>query len=152
MPPVSLDVTRPMVKGLFVATCLLSIVSWYTTEQGMALYLSVWFALLASLGVQGALVIVAWLIGVTRSRRTLLGVVYVMTAMVSIAFSYVSLFTWFSARERPAEVQRKLYDELSSSLGKTQELVATATAEAQKHVLALEEMGAAEKSVGFISR
>jgi hypothetical protein len=141
-----------MVKGLFAATCLLSIVSWYTTEQGMALYLSVWFAVLASLGVQGALVIVAWLIGLNRSRRTLLGVVYAITATVSIAFSYVSLYTWFSARERPAAVERKLYDELNSSLGKTQQSVAAASAEAQKHVLALEEMGAAEKSVGFISR
>jgi len=141
-----------MVKGLFIATCLLSIVSWYTTEQGMALYLSVWFALLASLGVQGALVLVAWLIGLNKSRRTLLGVVYAITATVSIAFSYVSLYTWFSARERPASVERKLYDELNDSLGKTQQLVAAASAEAQKHVLALEEMGAAEKSVGFISR
>ena len=41
MPQVSPNVTRPMVKGLFVTTCLLSVVSWYTTEQGMALYLSV---------------------------------------------------------------------------------------------------------------
>jgi hypothetical protein len=141
-----------MVKGLFVATCLLSIVSWYTTEQGMALYLSVWFALLTSLGVQGALILVAWLIGLNKSRRALLGVVYAITATVSIAFSYVSLYTWFSARERPAAVERKLYDELNSSLGKTQELVAAASAEAQKHVLALSEMGTAEKSVGFISR
>lgn len=152
MPHVSADVTRPMVKGLFVATCLLSIVSWYTTEQGMALYLSVWFALLASLGVQGALVLVAWLIGLNKSRRPLLGVVYAITATVSIAFSYGSLFTWFSARERPAAVERKLYDELNSSLGKTQQLVAAASAEAQKHLLALAEMGEAEKSVGFISR
>jgi len=149
---VSAEVTRPMVKGLFAATCLLSVVSWYTTEQGMALYLSVWFALLASLGVQGTLVLVAWLIGFSKSRRTLLSVVYAITATVSIAFSYVSLYTWFSARERPAAVERKLYDELNGSLGKTQELVAAASAEAQKHVLALEEMGAAEKSVGFISR
>jgi hypothetical protein len=141
-----------MVKGLFVATCLLSIVSWYTTEQGMALYLSVWFALLASCGVQGALVLVAWLIGLNKSRRTLLVVVYAITACVSIAFSYVSLYTWFSARERPAVVERKLYDELNGSLGKTQQLIAAASAEAQKHVLALQEMGAAEKSVGFISR
>jgi hypothetical protein len=146
------DVTRPMVKALFVATCLLSIVSWYTTEQGMALYLSVWFAVLASLGVQGALVLVAWLIGLTESRRGLLAVVYAITATVSIAFSYVSLYTWFSARERPAAIERKLYDELNSSLGKTQELLAAAVAETQKHVLALEEMTAAEQSVGFISR
>jgi hypothetical protein len=152
MPQVSAEVTRPMVKGLFAATCLLSVVSWYTTEQGMALYLSVWFALLASLGVQGALVLVAWLIGLNKSRRALLGVVYAITATVSIAFSYVSLYTWFSARERPASVERKLYDELNDSLGKTQQLVAAASAEAQKHVLALAEMGAAEKSVGYISR
>jgi len=152
MPHVSPDVSRPIVKALFVATCLLSIVSWYTTEQGMALYLSVWFAVLASLGIQGALVFVAWLIGLSRSRRVLLGVVYAITATVSIAFSYVSLYTWFSARERPAAVERQLYDELNNSLGKTQQLVATATAEAQKHVLALDEMTASEKSVGFISR
>jgi hypothetical protein len=149
---VSADVTRPMVKGLFFATCLLSLVSWYTTEQGMALYLSPWFAVLASMGVQGALVLVAWLIGLNRSRRALLVVVYAITATVSIAFSYVSLYTWFSARERPAAVERKLYDELNESLGKTQQLVAAASAEAQRHVLALQEMGAAEKSVGFISR
>lgn len=149
---VSADFTRPMVKGLFLATCLLSLVSWYTTEQGMALYLSIWFAVLASVGVQGALVLVAWLIGLNRSRRTLLIAVYAITATVSIAFSYVSLYTWFSARERPAAVERKLYDELNESLGKTEQLVAAASAEAQKHVLALQEMGAAEKSVGFISR
>ena len=152
MPQAPADITRPMVKGLFVATCLLSIVSWYTTEQGMALYLSPWFALLASLGVQGALVLVAWLIGLSKSKRALLGAVYAITATVSIAFSYVSLYTWFSARERPAAVERKLYDELNNSLGKTQQLVAAASAEAQKHVLALDEMGTAEKSVGFISR
>src|SRR6202161_4459071 len=112
---VSADVTRPMVKGLFAATCLLSLVSWYTTEQGMALYLSVWFAVLASVGVQGALVLVAWLIGLNRSRRAMLGIVYAITATVSIAFSYVSLYTWFSAKERPAVVERKLYDGLNSS-------------------------------------
>jgi hypothetical protein len=152
MPQATPNVTRPMVKGLFVATCLLSIVSWYTTEQGMALYLSVWFALLASLGLQGALVLVSWLIGLSKSRRGLLIAVYAITATVSIAFSYVSLYTWFSSKERPAVVERRLYDELSASLGKTQQLVGSATAEAQKHVLALDEMAAAEKSVGFISR
>jgi hypothetical protein len=118
----------------------------------MALYLSIWFAVLASLGVQGALVFVAWLIGLTKSRRALLIAVYAITATVSIAFSYVSLYTWFSARERPAAVERKLYDELNGSLGKAQELLSSATAEAQKHVLALQEMTTAEKSVGFISR
>ncbi len=29
-----------MVIALFVASCLLSVVSWYTTQQGMALYLA----------------------------------------------------------------------------------------------------------------
>jgi hypothetical protein len=145
-------VSRPLVVSLFVSSCLLSIVSWYTTQQGMALYLSPWFALLASLGVQSALLMVAWLAGVTRPRRSSLLAVYALTAVVSIAFSYVSLHTWFAARERPAEIERRLYDALSAAAGRSQALVAGAVAEGQKHVLALEEMAAAEKAHGYISR
>jgi len=141
-----------MVMGLFVASCLLSIVSWFTTEQGMALYLSSWFALLASLGVQTALVLVAWLVGISKSKRALLVAVYAITAVVSIAFSYVSLFTWFSARERPAAIERKLYDELNDAAGRTESLLSSAAAEGQKHVLALQEMTIAEKANGYISR
>jgi hypothetical protein len=145
-------VSRPLVVSLFVSSCLLSVVSWYTTQQGMALYLSPWFALLASLGVQSALVMVAWLVGVTRRGRGLLLAVYAITAVVSVAFSYVSLHTWFASRERPAEIQRRLYDELTAAAGRSQEILASAVAEAQKHVLALDEMAAAEKAHGFISR
>ncbi len=103
-------VSRPLVACLFVSSVLLSVVSWYTTQQGMALYLSPWFSFLASLGVQSALVLVAWLVGVTESRRGLLVAVYAVTAAVSIAFSYVSLHTWFASRERPATIERALYD------------------------------------------
>lgn len=141
-----------MVIALFVSTCLLSIVSWYTTQQGMALYLSPWFAFLASLGIQSALVLVAWLVGFTNSRRGLLITVYAMTAAVSVAFSYVSLYTWFSEKERPALVERKLYDTIQDSSGKTDQLLSSAIAEARKHVLALDEMTAAEKTHGYIAR
>jgi hypothetical protein len=146
------SVSRPMVKALFIASCLLSIVSWYTTQQGMALYLAPWFALLASLGVQSALVLVAWLIGFTKTRRLLLVSVYAITALVSIAFSYACLYTWFSARERPAMIERKLYDALLAAGGQSQELLAGAISEGEKHVLALEEMTGAEKAHGYISR
>jgi hypothetical protein len=145
-------VRRPLVASLFVSSCLLSVVSWYTTQQGMALYLSPWFSLLASLGVQSALVMVAWLIGVTRSGRALLIGVYAITATVSIAFSYVSLHTWFASRERPAIIERRLYDELNAAAGRAQELLAAAIAEGEKHAAALAEMTGAEKAHGFISR
>ena len=65
----SAAVNRPIVQGLFVASCLLSIVSWYTTFEGMRLYLSVWFSVLASIGLQTALVLVAWLIGFSSRRH-----------------------------------------------------------------------------------
>lgn len=143
---------RPMVQALFVSTVLLSIVSWYTTWMGMALYLNGWFAFLASLGIQSALVLVAWLIGFTTAGRGLLTAVYAITAVVSIAFSYVSLYTWFSARERPALVQRRLYDTISASAGQSEQQLAAAIAEARKHVVALDEMTAAEKMHGYISR
>jgi len=145
-------VSRPIVTALFVASCLLAIVSYYTTQQGMALYLSPWFSILASLGVQSALVLVAWLIGFTRTKRFLLIAVYGITATVSIAFSYVSLYTWFSVRERPAVIERRLYDSLAATAGRSQEVLAAAAAEGQKHVLALDEMTAAEKAHGYISR
>jgi hypothetical protein len=145
-------ISRPMVKALFLASCLLSIVSWYTTQQGMSLYLSGWFALLASLGIQSALVLVAWLIGFTKSRRALLITVYTITATVSIAFSYVCLYTWFSARERPAVIERKLYDAINVAAGRGQELLALGISEGQRHVLALEEMTRTEKMHGYIAR
>jgi len=156
-PADSVSLTRPMVQALFVASCLLAIVSWYTTFEGMRLYLSVWFAALASIGVQTALVLVAWLIGFTASvrnaaRRSLLIGVYVVTALISIAFSYTSLYTWFSARERPATIERKLYDLLNQSDGETQKLLTAAIAEQQKHIVALQEMTEAEKTHGHISR
>ncbi len=143
---------RPMVVALFVASCLLAIVSWYTTWQGMALYLAGWFSVLAATGIQSALVLVAWLIGFTRTRRWLLIPVYAITAIVSVAFSYVSLYTWFSARERPALVERKLYDHLTEAAGKTEESITGAIAEGRKHALALDEMAQAERDRGFISR
>jgi hypothetical protein len=146
-----------MVQALFVASCFLSVVSWYTTFEGMHLYLSIWFSILASLGIQTALVLVAWLIGFSSSlrhhgRRPMLIGVYIVTALVSIAFSYTSLFTWFSARERPATIERKLYDELNDSAGQTRKLLTAAIDEQQKHVLALQEMTEAEKTHGLISR
>lgn len=147
-----MDTGRVIAVALFLASCLLSVVSWFTTQQGMALYLSPWFASLASLGIQSALVLTAWLIGISRARQWLLIAVYAMTASVSIAFSYVSLHTWFSARERPAQIQRKLYDALSESGAKTEQLVSAAVLEQQEHVLALEEMTVAERTQGFISR
>ena len=148
----SVSITRPMVKSLFVASCLLSIVSWYTTQQGMALYLSTWFSLLASIGIQTALVFVAWLIGFSKAKRGLLIAVYAITALVSISFSYVSLYTWFSSRERPMQVERKLYDQLNESADQTSQILASAIAEGQKHVAALDEMTSAERANGYISR
>jgi hypothetical protein len=158
MPPVPASrggaaaLGRPLVGALFVSSALLSLVSWYTTQQGMALYLAPWFAFLASLGVQSALVLVAWLVGVSEGRRGLLVAVYVVTALVSIAFSYVSLHTWFASRERPAEVQRRLFDALQAVASRGEAQLTAAIAEGEKHALALEEMTAAEKQHGFISR
>jgi len=118
----------------------------------MSLYLSIWFSVLASLGIQISLVMVAWLIGFTRKKRGLLIAVYAITAIVSVAFSYVSLYTWFNARERPALLQRALHDELTAAAAYTDQLLSQAIVNGNRYVLALEEMTAAEKAIGRISR
>jgi hypothetical protein len=141
-----------MIRGLFVASVLLSLVSWYTTFEGMTLYLSRWFAFLASLGVQTAMLFTAWLLGAHRHRRNQILAVYTITALVSVAFSYVSLYSWFAQRERPAIVQRELFDRLAQAAQQTDERLAAAESEARKHVIALEEMTAAEKRVGYLAK
>jgi hypothetical protein len=143
---------KPIVKTLFWTSCLLSIVSFYTTQQGMALYLSSWFSIIAALGIQLSLVMVAWLIGFSRKSRVLLTIVYAITAVVSVAFSYVSLHKWFSERERPALMRRQLYDELTRVAAQSEQLLTEAAAKGRGYVLALQEMTAAEKSHGRISR
>jgi hypothetical protein len=149
----SSGVTKPLAQTLFWVSCLLSVVSFYTTREGMALYLSPWFSFIAALGVQLALVIVAWLFGATREgRRGVLLGVYAITAVVSIAFSYVSLNTWFAERERPAMAQRTLYDELNSVAARTEPLLAGAVANGRRYTLALDEMASAERQHGHISR
>ncbi len=149
-------VTKPLAQSLFWISCLLSVVSFYTTREGMALYLSPWFSFLAALGVQLALVIVAWLFGAaasgTEGRRPVLVAVYAITALVSIAFSYVSLNTWFGERERPALARRALYDELNATASRTEPILADAVANGRRYTLALEEMAAAEKLHGHISK
>src|SRR5258708_3576118 len=135
----------------FIASCLLATVSWYTTEQGMGLYLSTWLALFASIGVQSALVFVAWRLGITKTKRGVLIVVYAITAIISVSFSYVNLYTWFSAKERPASVQRELFETINAATDQTSQQLAAAVAEGQKHVLALTEMTAAEKTRGHMS-
>jgi hypothetical protein len=49
-------------------------------------------------------------------------------------------------------VQRGLYDALVDAGGRSQELLAAAVAEGERHALALEEMAAAERSHGYVSR
>lgn len=142
----------PLVRGLFAASVLLSLVTWYTTFEGMSLYLTRWFAFLAATGIQGALLFVAWLIGFGRARVKQLVVVYCVAAIVSVTFSYASLYRWFSERERPAQVRRGLYDSLMAAAASTDAMLTQATAESRKHVLALEEMAQAEKLHGHISR
>ncbi len=136
----------------FIASCLLATVSWYTTEQGMGLYLSSWLSLFASVGVQFALVFVAWQLGVTKTNRGVLLAVFAIAAMISVSFSYVNLYTWFSVRERPAVAQRELYDAINAASGKTGQLLAAAVSEGQKHALALEDMASVEKKHGHMSQ
>ncbi|MCC6294627.1 MAG: hypothetical protein IT164_18385 [Bryobacterales bacterium] len=143
---------RPLVGALFAASCLLSIVSFYTTQQGMTLYLSPWLATLAALGIQSSLVLVAWLVGIQRGGRALLIAVYAITATVSIAFSYVSIYNWFSAHERPALMRRALYDELTGLAARAGERIEEAASKAAQNLAALEEMTEAERRHGYISR
>jgi hypothetical protein len=77
--------------------------------------------------------------------------VYAITVTISVSFSYVNLYTWFSAKERPAEVQRELFETINKSTDKIAQQLSGGIAEGQRHVLALAEMTSAERTHGHMS-
>lgn len=100
----------PNLSLLYFATALIALVSLYTTFEGMNLFLRTDMALVASSGVQISLYAVAW--SIRLAKRYILGllVIYILTAIVSIGFSYINFYNTFSREIKPFEIRRAAFD------------------------------------------
>ena len=95
---------------IYLGTLLLSILSFFTTLYGLAIIVSMPLALLGSLGLQTAMLGIAWnLIRIQEKRGTYLSV-FAIAASFSIFFSYANFDISLKAETRPYTV-RKAYNE-----------------------------------------
>jgi hypothetical protein len=100
------DRERSLSYTLVVSTLFITFASGYTTWLGLCEYLPRFVALLLTLGIQGLLYAASWRLGGslnTRAFRLPLLVIYLVTALTSIFFSYSALL---DAVYRPAQRQR----------------------------------------------
>jgi len=151
-PASRMTATRPLVAGLFIASCLLSVVSWYTRSRAwhftcppgsrcwhLSAYRCAGFGGLADR-------VYANSTHVTHRRLRDDG------GGVDCVFPTSACSHGSPRKSGPVAIERRLYDRLNQEASNIQEVLNSAGAEGQKHVLALRELTEAEKTHGHISQ
>ncbi len=106
----SLHTPRIASMMIYLGTFLVSVLSFFTTYMGLAIFLDRWLALLGSLGLQTAMLGIAWsLMRIRRNRMTFV-TVFSLVAMFSIFFSYVNFNTRLKGELRTQEARAEYAD------------------------------------------
>lgn len=90
---------------IYIGTFLISLLSFFTTYYGLAIFLDKPLALLGSLGLQTAMLGIAWNLMRLRENRGAYIIVFSITAMFSIFFSYVNFSTGLKSSTRTQEAR-----------------------------------------------
>lgn len=101
---------RPTAAMVYTGTFLLSVLSFFTTYYGLTIILPSSLALIGSLGLQSAMLGIAWNLMKVKSNRTPYLVVFSLAAAFSIFFSYANFNSGLKAHTR-AEQARGAYAE-----------------------------------------
>ena len=106
---------------IYTGTAMLSVLSFFTTFYGMAIFLDESLALIGSLGLQVALLGVAWNLISAREKRGAYVTVFAIAATFSIFFSYANFDSTLKAQTRSTNARgdyttaaRPVLDALSS--------------------------------------
>ena len=105
-------VTQTTTAMIYFGTLLVSVLSFFTTFSGMLILVSWPLALLGSLGLQTALLGLAWNLMRVRSGRLVYVVVFMVAASFSIFFSYANFNFNLKSNTRGHEV-RSQYAEIA---------------------------------------
>lgn len=101
----SSKITRYTSILIYIGTFLISLLSFFTTYYGLALFLDKPLALLGSLGLQTAMLGIAWNLMRLRENRAAYVMVFSVAAMFSIFFSYVNFNTGLKGNTRAFETR-----------------------------------------------
>ena len=101
----SSKITRYTSILIYIGTFLISLLSFFTAYYGLALFLDKPLALLGSLGLQTAMLGIAWNLMRLRENRAAYVIVFSVAAMFSIFFSYVNFNTGLKGNTRAFEAR-----------------------------------------------
>jgi len=101
---------------IYLGTLLISILSFFTTLKGLNIILSWELALLGSLGLQTAMLGIAWNLIKIKENRGSYVMAFSIAAVFSIFFSYANFDTNLKANTRPREVRNSYYENAKAVL------------------------------------
>ncbi len=144
---------RKFWRLLLVASSMAALVSLLTTGNGLARYVSLPLAWTLALAVQIGLFGLAWLVG-TGLRRERLGIslLYAVTMLFSVTFSYVTLQSELSEKIRPAESRRHLLDLTRTAVGEARAVASDGLRQAESLQLRLQSWLRMERQSGWATR
>ncbi len=90
---------------IYTGTAMLSVLSFFTSFYGMAIFLDESLALIGSLGLQIALLGVAWNLIRAREKRVAYVTVFAVAATFSIFFSYANFDSTLKAQTRSTDAR-----------------------------------------------
>jgi len=106
----SLRTSRVATLMIYAGTFLVSVLSFFTTYMGLAIFLDKWLALIGSLGLQTALLGIAWNLMHMKKNRMSYATVFGMVAVFSMFFSYVNFNTRLKGELRTQEARAEYAD------------------------------------------
>lgn len=106
----SLTTSRVATMLIYAGTFLVSVLSFFTTYMGLAIFLDNWLALIGSLGLQAALLGIAWNLMHMKKNRISYTAVFGMVAVFSMFFSYVNFNTRLKGELRTDEARANYAD------------------------------------------
>ncbi len=95
---------------IYVGTFLIAVLSFFTTLNGLAILVSWPLAIIGSLGIQTALLGIAWNIMRVRGNRLTYVIVFLVAATFSIFFSYANFNFMLKANTRGQKVRSDYAD------------------------------------------
>ena len=107
----SSNVSRITTLMIYIGTLLISILSFFTTLKGLNIILSWELALRGSLGLQTAMLGIAWNLIKIKDNRGSYVLAFCIAAVFSIFFSYANFDTNLKANTRPREVRNAYFED-----------------------------------------
>jgi len=110
------NVSKITLTMIYMGTLLISILSFFTTFRGMNIILSWQLAFLGSLGLQTAMLGIAWNLIKIKENRGSYVVAFSIAASFSIFFSYANFDINLKENTRPREARNSYYEAAAPAL------------------------------------